>query len=474
MLAQETQAYYEANPSARWACLLIFCVGSFLIPLTMSAVPIAIPAIARELEADAVLISWIPVSFLLSNLIFLLPAGRLADIYGRKRIHLLGNGLFSVASLFAGLAQSIEMLLFFRLLQGVGAAMFFSTGMAIISIVFRDHGRGAGMGWVVASVYLGLLCGPLIGGWLSDYISWRSVFLFPLVLLVACLLLGFFKMRGEWFGNTGQMFDWRGSFLVTGIILTGFAGLSQLYWLKGQVILLISVVLLFVFIGHCHRALYPLVPPSIVKNNLLFTRSLLSATFMYSGTYGFMFSMALYLQFNRELSATSAGQLMMLQAVFMVMLAPLSGRLSDRFQPRIITTLGCFLMALGFILLLDIANTELIQLGFAFVLIGIGFGLFSTPNNSTAIGAVSEAHLGIGSALTNKARLLGQMISTALVSLFLGIMIGNETIGANHYLALEVVVQWVVYCSFISILIAMFFAYIRGKVDLPMIQSNQK
>ena len=474
MTTQKTQDYYRDNPSARWLTLLVFCVGSFLIPLTMSAVPIAIPAIAKELSANAVYVSWIPVSFLLSNLIFLLPAGRLADIYGRKRIYLIGNGLFALASLLAGLAQSIEMLLLFRLLQGVGAAMFFSTGMAIISTVYRDHGRGEALGWVVASVYLGLLCGPLIGGWLSDSFGWRAVFLFPLLPLIACLVLGFFKMQGEWFGQAGQGFDWLGSFLVTLVILLAFAGLSQLTLLKGQVALVLATFCLYGFILHCQRARHPLVPLSIFKGNPLFVRSLISAVLMYSGTYGFVFIMALYLQLNRELSATMAGQLMMVQAVFMVLLAPISGRLSDRFQPRFITTIGCLLNVAGFIVLLNIEAASLARLGFAFALIGLGFGLFSTPNNSTAIGAVDEAHLGIGSSLTNQARLCGQMISTALVSLLLTVYIGDQEIMPEQYPALAKTVQWIIQCSLVFTLVAAFFAYTRGDVNRAQSHKESK
>ena len=467
MNAEQTYQYYQAHSAARWVTLLIFCMGSFLIPLTMSAVPIAIPALAKELSANAIYVSWIPVSFVLSNLIFLLPAGRLADIYGRRRIYLLGNAVFALASLLAGLAQSIEMLLLFRLLQGVGAAMFFSTGMAIISTVFREHGRGAALGWVVSSVYTGLLCGPLIGGWLSDTLGWRAVFIFPLPFIFACLLLGLLKMKGEWFGDAKQGFDWLGSFWVMGIILSTFIGLSHLHQLRGQVVLLFAVVCFFVFFQHCRRATYPLVPLAIFRRNTLFTRSLLSSVCMYSGTYAFVFIMALYLQLNRGLSATSAGQLMMVQAIFMVLLAPISGRLSDRFQARFIATLGCLLNVIGFVLLcfLD-ENMSLSLIALALAVIGLGFGLFSTPNNSTALGAVNENNLSIASSLTNQARLSGQMISTALASLLLTIFIGNQEILPDQYLAFEQVVKWIVYISLILTALGTFFSYTRGNATL--------
>ena len=174
MIQQDYDEFYRDNSAARFNVLVIVCLGSFLTPLALSASLVAIPAIARDLQASAQLVSWIPAAFLLSNIATLLPAGRMADIYGRKRIYLIGSVVFVVGTLLAGFTTNIIALLLCRVIQGMGAAMFFSTGMAIITLVYQHGGRGAALGWVVASVYSGLTCGPLIGGWLTDQFGWQA------------------------------------------------------------------------------------------------------------------------------------------------------------------------------------------------------------------------------------------------------------------------------------------------------------
>ena len=200
---QLTQDYYRDNSAARLSVLIIICIGSFLTPLSLSATLVAIPAIALDLNASAIYVSWIPASFLLSNIVTLLPAGRLADSYGRKRIYLIGTIVFLLSTVLASFSTSILMLLVFRSLQGIGAALFLSTGMAIISSVFLNKGRGAALGWVVAAVYAGLTCGPFLGGWLTDVFSWRSVFLLQAPFALVGILLILIKMKGEWRNGEG-------------------------------------------------------------------------------------------------------------------------------------------------------------------------------------------------------------------------------------------------------------------------------
>jgi len=161
---KETRLYYQNALSARISALVIVCIGAFLMPLSLSASLVAIPAIATDLGANAVYVSWIPAAFILSNLIVLLPSGRSADIYGRKRIYQLGSVIFLFGSVIAGLSQNIKLLLLSRVIQGFGAGMFFGTGMAIIGSVYQDGGRGAALGWVVACVQLWLGVRVLFNG----------------------------------------------------------------------------------------------------------------------------------------------------------------------------------------------------------------------------------------------------------------------------------------------------------------------
>lgn len=462
MTQEELFKYYRDNPAARFSVLITICIGSFLTPLSLSATLVAIPAISRDLQVDAQIVSWIPAAFLLSNLITLLPAGRMADIHGRKHIFLIGSIVFVIGSLLAGLADTIELLLLFRVVQGVGAAMFFSTGMAIITTVFQDRGRGAALGWVVASVYSGLTAGPLIGGWLTDQISWHAVFFFQVPFALIGIVLTVLKMKGEWRSPHPDRLDWIGAILLACWILSLFASLSTLPSWMGVGLLASMVLFLVLLVRHLGRVPSPLVRIKVVRSNRLFSHALLASTLIYSANYGLIFLLGLYLQYNYGLSPTEAGRMIMLQAIVMAFLAPLAGRLSDRIQPRLLATAGCLSAAVGFTILSFIEVTAPIsRVGFALLFLGGAFGLFSTPNNSAALGSVPHERLGIASALLNMSRLMGQMFGTGVVALLLSLYIGKNAITPEHYGALTQVFHLAVILSLLFSLAAAYFSFVN-------------
>jgi EmrB/QacA subfamily drug resistance transporter len=455
-----TQRYYRKYSDARLMVLLIVCFSAFLTPLSLSATLVAIPAISIGLAADAVYASWIPAAFLLSNLIALLPGGRLADVYGRKRMFLLGNLLFALACILAGLASSIEMLLAFRVLQGIGAALFFSTGMAILSSVFRDSGRGAALGWMVASVYLGLSSGPLIGGWVVDQWGWHAVFFIQVPLALVNILVGLSRLKGEWRSQEAYAVDWTGAALIALAMICFFAGFTNLVELWGQGVLLGSLLLLYAFIRHSLNTAYPLVNIPLVIQNHTYSRALLASVFMYSGQYGLLFLMGLFLQYNRGLTPTEAGQLLILQAIVMAVFAPIAGRLSDRWGSKLLATGGCLIIGAGLSVLSFVDNSmPIFLIAAALMVIGLGHGLFSTPNNSAALGAIPESRLGIASALLNQSRLIGQLLGTAIVSLLLALNIGNHVIDETHFASLLRVTQVTIGLSFLFAIAAAYFSY---------------
>jgi MFS family permease len=184
--------------------LIIAALSSFLTPFMVSAINIALPSIEKEFKTDAVLLSWVATSYLLAAAVSLVPSGKLADIYGRKKVFLIGMILFTVSSLLAAVAVSVPMLIFFRIFQGAGSAMIFATGIAILTSVFPPNERGKVLGIAVAAVYSGLSCGPFFGGWLTYYFSWRSVFLINLPLGVVIVLLVLLRLRSEWVGAEGE------------------------------------------------------------------------------------------------------------------------------------------------------------------------------------------------------------------------------------------------------------------------------
>lgn len=414
------------------------------------------------LGADAATASWIPAAFLLSNLIALLPAGRLADLYGRKRLFLTGTLVFALSSILAGLSTSIETLLLFRVLQGIGAAMYFSTGMAIVGGVFRDSGRGAAIGWMISSVYIGLSSGPLVGGWLTDQFGWKSVFFFQTPLALITLLFGILRLKGEWRSDEPHAVDWWGSLLIAAGLCCFFIGGTHLLQPWGQWSLGGSLLLLYLFVHHARRTPWPLVDIGLVSGNLTFRRALLASLFMYSGQYGVVFLMSLYLQYNRELTPTQAGQIMMLQAFMMALTAPLAGRFSDRWGSRPFATIGCLLIASGLMVLSRVdAQMPLPLIIAALMLVGTGHGLFSTPNNAGALGTVPPARLGIASALLNQSRLLGQLLGTAVVSFLMTLYIGNNTITPADFGAFQQLTQ-------VALILSVMFALSAAALSFGM------
>ncbi|MCB1619366.1 MAG: MFS transporter [Thiothrix sp.] len=465
MNIQQTRAYYDASASARLGVLFIVGISTLLTPISLSAILVAVPGIARDLQVDAVYVSWIAASFLLSNLITLLPAGRLADIYGRKRLFLIGSFVYVLASIGAGLAGSIELILLFRVIQGMGSALFFGTGMAIVSSVYQGHGRGAALGWLSACVYVGLSAGPLIGGWVTDQFGWHAVFLFVVPFALLALGLTLFRMKGEWKSQEPEPMDWTGTLIYALWLLLVVGGASHLPEVAAWIAFLLSFAVLYLFVRHTRSASHPLIRLRVIWENRVFSRSLLAAVMMYAGGYGLLFLLGLYLQYNRGLSASAAGQMLVLQAIIMAVLAPLSGRLSDRWQPRLFATAGCLAFGLGLLLLQFLSeDTPLYLIGISLLLFGVGHGLFSTPNNSNALGAVSEERMGIASALVNMGRLMGQMLGTAVLTLLLGLFIGGQEIRPEHYAAMNQVVHYSALISLLFVMLAAWSSWQSGKV----------
>ena len=206
MQTQQTGTGMDKAPGRR-AVLLVTTVGAFLTPFMGSSITIGLPSIGDELAMNAILLSWVATAFLLATAVFLVPLGRIADIYGRKRIFTYGMIIYTAASVLAAISTSSAMLISSRILQGIGGAMVFSTAIAILISVFPPEERGRVLGINVAAVYAGLSVGPFAGGLLTQYLGWRSIFWVnvPLGLLVIALV--FWKLKGEWAEAKGEKFD---------------------------------------------------------------------------------------------------------------------------------------------------------------------------------------------------------------------------------------------------------------------------
>ena len=193
-----------SDSTIKRSALLIATFSSFLTPFMVSSINIALPAIGSEFQMSAVLMSWVPTSYILAAAMFLVPFGRLADIHGRKRVFAYGMWIFTLSSLALAFSPSAAVLITLRVLQGFGSAMIFGTGMAILTSVFPAAERGRVLGINVAAVYLGLSLGPVFGGFLTHQFGWRSIFLVnvPLGLFVIYLVVA--KLNREWAEAQGE------------------------------------------------------------------------------------------------------------------------------------------------------------------------------------------------------------------------------------------------------------------------------
>ncbi len=408
---------------------MIATLNSFVTPFMGSAVNIALPAIEQDLHVDAVLLAWIATAYLLAVAVFLVPFGRLADIYGRKKIFTLGILLFTFASTLCAASGSTPMLLFFRVIQGMGNAMVFATGMAILVSVYPAQERGKVLGINVAAVYVGLSAGPFLGGILTRYFTWRSVFLVTVPISLYIIFLIFRRLTGEWAGARGEKFDLAGSLVyasgITGVVF----GVSLLPEITSLWLILAGMIGLYIFVKRELKVNHPILEVRLFKTNRVFTFSNLAALIHYSATFGVTFLMSLFLQHIKALSPHMAGLVLVSQPVFMAVFSPFAGRLSDRVEPRIVATLGMILTTIGLFLMIFLnEKTSLEYIIGCLVVQGLGFALFSSPNTNAIMSSVEKRFFGIASGMVGTMRTLGMMFSMAIVTVVFSLLLGRTQI----------------------------------------------
>ena len=414
--------------------LFVAATASFLTPFMGTSINIAIPSIGREFSADAITLSWISTAYLLAAAMFLVPLGRLADIHGRKRVFLAGIAGYTVVSFLCGLAGSEALLVGLRALQGFTDAMMFGTSIAIVTSVYPPEQRGRALGVTVASVYAGGALGPFIGGFLTHYLGWRSIFYLTTVLGLLAVALTLWKMRGEWAEAHGQKFDVIGS-VIYGLALLGVMyGFRLLPSVTGVWVILGGALMLAAFVLRESRVAYPVLDVRLFRNNAVFALSNLSALINYAATFAVSFLLSLFLQYVKGLDPRSAGLIMLSQPVMMAIFSPLAGRLSDRIEPRIVASAGMALSTTGLLLTAFLgAGSPLAHIVAILMLCGLGFALFSSPNTSAIMGSVERQHYAVASATTGAMRLIGQMLSMGIAALIIALRVGQVEITPEYY-----------------------------------------
>ena len=394
-----------------------------------AAINIAIPDIAKDFSMSAVGSSWVSMSFLLSSAIFLVPFGKIGDIYGRKRIFLLGNILFAFSSLLCVFSFSGFMLVAFRFLQGIGGAMIMSTGMAIVTSVFPAKDRGKMLGLVVSAVYLGLTVAPVLGGLLTQAFGWHSIFVISVLANVFVIAALVFKINDEWAEAKNERIDYKGSIIYMISVFALMYGFSRLPDVLGILLSLSGIAGIIVFIIFELKEKSPILNISLFINNKVFAFSNIAALINYAATFAITFILSLYLQYAKGLQPREAGLLLITQPAIMTLTAFLAGKLSDRFDSRILASIGMGIIVVGLILLyflnIDTGNIYII---FSLIVVGLGFGFFSSPNTNAVMSSVEKKFLGTASATISTMRLMGQILSMAIAAMIMHIFLGDAKI----------------------------------------------
>ena len=453
------------STSQERSALFVATLTSFMGPFMISAVNVALPAIQADLRMDAIQLSWIATAYLLAIAVTLVPVGKYADIHGRKKVFTTGVVVYTLGSILAAFAGSALTLISLRVLQGVGAAMFITTGMAIITSIYPPQRRGKAIGIYVAAVYVGLSAGPFVGGFLTQQFGWRSIFVLMLPLGLFSYLITRRYLKGEWLGEPGQQLDMKGCVLYATSILSLVYGASKLPFVPGIILVSAGLVLLLVFIFYQKRARFPVFAVELFSANKTFAFSSLAALLNYSATFAITFMLSLYLQYIRALSPQEAGTVLMAQPVVMALFSPLAGRLADRVEPRYIATSGMVVTVIGVSLFSTLQpDTALYLIVADLVFLGIGFALFSSPNMSAIMGAVEKKHYGLASGAVATMRLLGQMVSMAIATVVLTLMIGRQTINPDNYDLFLQSIHIVFTLSALLCLAGVYFSWFRGKL----------
>lgn len=448
--------------------LVVASLASFLVPYTVSSLNVALPAISTSFGIDAVMLGWVTSAYLLTAAICIVPFGKLADIYGRKRFFILGNVLFAIGSFLAAIAWSGPVIIAARVIQALGGAMVFSTSIAIVTSVFPPGERGRAIGIITATVYAGLSLGPFIGGVLTYNIGWPSIFLVNIPLAILVIVLTVLYIPGEWTGGGERYFDLAGAALYSVMLFGCIYGLTLLPSHSGILWMVTGLIVLSIFIWWELHVPAPMIEIALFRKRPVFLFSNIAALINYAMVFAVGFLLSLYLQYNRGIDPQATGLILLAQPVVQMIVSPAAGHLSDRIEPRILATAGmvCSTAGLGILTFLS-PETPLLVIITGQVILGLGYGLFSSPNTNAIMSSVEAQYLGLASSLVSTMRAIGQMLSLAIAMLVFSAVIGTVQISPEVYPELLKSVNITFTVFFVIGLIGIAASYARGTVREP-------
>ena len=447
--------------------LFITCMTSFITPFLASSVNVALPTINSDFAiSDQALLGWIVTGFLLSAAIFVVPFGRIADMRGRKKMFVLGLLIIAVSSFLCSISSTELMLIASRVVEGLGSAMIFGTGIAILTAAFPAGERGRVLGINVAIVYMGSSTGPFLGGIITEHAGWRFIYAGIMIYALLAALLAQRMIKDDRHCHDTRRFDIIGTSLYAGSLFALIFGLSIVPDVAGGYLLAAAALLMMIFLRWELAVENPVVNVALFRHNTVFLFSNLAALINYSATFAVAYLLSLYLQYLKGFDPQTAGLILVAQPIVQAVFSPLAGRLSDRVEPRIVATAGMGLCVFGlgtFAFLTPETSLGLILA--SLMLLGLGFALFSSPNTNAIMGAVDPCNYGLASGMVSTMRLIGQMMSLGIAMLTFSVIMGHVEIAPEQLDVLMISIK-VAFGIFAGLcLMGMLFSLARGNLQ---------
>lgn len=412
--------------------LIVSILVSFLVPYISSSVNIALPDIGKTFALNSILLGWIPSLYLLFNGILLIPFGKIADIYGKKKIITYGIIIFTLASIISAMAPSSTILFISRILQGIGAAMIFANVYSLIASVFQDDEKGRALSLSVGTAYIGLSIGPVLGGFLATFLGWRSIFIFAVPFGIAAII-AVIKLKGEWLEADKDKFSLSSSTVFALSLIGIMYGFSEITTNLGIISLILGSLGILFFVWLQTKVKNPLIHSKVLFDRVYVINNLTSLVNYGPGIFT-IFLLTLYLQNIRGLSPDQTGLLLCVQSVFIAIFSLLVGRILDYMRPRYIAAIGMALTAIGLTLFLFLEeNTAFELIVLALAIIGSGYGLSATSSTQIAVEYVENKYYGVSTATLNTMRVVGQMMGMAVTLAVLNILIGQAHLNSSNF-----------------------------------------
>ena len=414
----KTHDSQEGKGWRKWLVLSTVSVGTFMATLDGSIVNISLPTIAQAFGVGVSDIEWVVVSYLLTIGTLLLAFGRLGDLLGYKKVYIGGFVLFTVAGGLCGAAQNVGELTVLRIFQGLGGGMIQAMGPAIVTSAFPPYERGKALGFNAISVSVGLTLGPTLGGIIADGLSWRWIFFVNVPVGIFGILWAW-RILSDVRREVSERFDFVGAILVGGALFTLLLALvkgEDWGWSSLSIIGLLSafVLLGIAFVASESRLAQPLYDLRLFAIRP-YTAGNVSLLVAFTSLFVAIFLMPFFLESGQGFSVLEAGLLLTPLPLATLVVAPFSGSLSDKIGPRLLATSGLVITAFGLLSLTQLqADSSPWNIVWRLIIIGLGQGLFNSPNNSSILGSVPKPWLGLASGTVAQMRVTGQVLGVAV------------------------------------------------------------